>query len=163
MPTPRTVVYQYSPDADSIAAILADADFLRRHAETSGETNIDIQVEESADRRRVQMSRDVEVQLPGFAKRLFQPRNRVAHEQVWNRQGQFWVSEFVVKIGGVPSEIRGRAKIEPAGAGCTYEAVFEVTSRVPVVGGWLEGFVADAIEVSLRTEVEYAAQVLATG
>jgi hypothetical protein len=146
MPTSRKISYEYASNPDGVAALLRDPEFLKRRCEAAGEKNVQVRVEEQADGLRVVVERDKEVELPAFAKRMFSPQNRIVDDTRWRRHGDAWVGEYHVAIAGVPGEVKGKSTLAPSAQGCRYESSFEVTSRIPLVGGKLEGWVADKLE-----------------
>jgi hypothetical protein len=161
MSTPRTITYDYASNPDEVLNLLKDPEFLRRRAEAAGESNVDVQVMETQDGINVVTARDKAVELPSFAKRMFQPSNRIVENTTWRRQGNQWVAEYAIEITGIPGEVRGRSTIAPtAQGGSRYESRFEVTARIPLVGGKLEGFVAERIEEQLRANAERNAEGL---
>ena len=150
MPTSRKVTYEYASDPDGVAALLRDPEFLRRRSEAAGEKNVHVKVEELPDGLHVVVEREKEVDLPAFAKRMFNPQNRIVENTKWRRQGDRWVGEYRVEIAGVPGEVRGKSTLAPSAGGCHYESAFEVTSRIPLVGGKLESWVADKLEETFQ-------------
>jgi len=154
MPTPRSLSYDYASHPDQVFALLRDPDFLRRRSEAAGESNVEVEVAETGDGVRVITARDKAVDLPAFAKRMFQPQNRIVENTTWRRQGDKWVAEYAIEIKGIPGEVRGHSTLTPSPTGCRYETRFEVTARIPLVGGKLEGFVAERIEEQLRSNAE---------
>jgi hypothetical protein len=154
MPTPRSLTYDYASNPDEVFALLRDPEFLRRRCEAAGEKNVDIKIDETGDGVRVVTARDKAMELPAFAKRMFSPQNRIVENTTWRRQGDQWVADYAIEIKGIPGEVRGRSTLAPSALGCRYETKFEVTARIPMVGGKLEGFVAEGIEVQLRSNAE---------
>lgn len=145
MPTSRKISYEYPSNPDGVAALLRDPEFLKRRAEAAGEKNVQVKVEELSDGLRVVVERDKEVELPAFAKRMFNPQNRITENTRWRREGDQWLAEYQVAIAGVPGEVKGKSRLAPSSTGCHYESSFEVTSRIPIVGGKLESWVADKL------------------
>lgn len=160
MPTPRKINYEYSADPDTVAALLRDPDFLKRRSEQSGDRNVEVKIEELPDGLRVVVARDREVELPSFAKKMFKPQNRIIENTRWRRETDRWVAEYEVVVAGIPGEVKGKSTLRPSATGCTYESAFEVTARIPLVGGRLEGFVADKLEETFRTNAERNAEQL---
>jgi hypothetical protein len=160
MPTPRTVTYEYSAAPDVVAALLRDPEFLKSRSEQAGDKNVEVRLEELGDGLRVVVARDKEVDLPSFAKRMFQPKNRITDDVRWRREGERWVAEYTLDISGVPGEVKGRSTLAPSAEGCTHELHFEVTARVPLVGGRLESFVADRVAETFREHAVRNAQRL---
>jgi hypothetical protein len=150
MPTPRTVTYEYPVAPDEVAALLRDPDFLRTRSEQAGDLNVEVKIEDIGDGLRVVVARDKQLDLPAFAKRMFQPKNRITDDVRWKRVGERWVGEYTLEIAGVPGEIKGRSTLAPTAGGCVHESSFEVTARVPLIAGKLESFVADRVEETFR-------------
>lgn len=162
MPTPRSFRYEYQKDVEDVAALLRNPEFLRWRCEAAGEKNVDVKVEEAEAGLKVTVSREREVALPGFAKRMFGSVNRIVDETVWRRENGRWVGEYHINIPGIPGEIRGKTSLIPSGQGCAFESAFEVTSNVPMFASKLESFVADKVEETLRANAERNAQYLAS-
>jgi hypothetical protein len=158
MPTPRNFLYEFSLNVEDMAARLHDPAFLRWRCEAAGDKNVEVSVEEGPNGLRVVVARDREVSLPAFAKRMFQSTNRIVDDTVWKRDGERWVGHYEIQIPGIPGEVRGRTALVPSADGCRYESNFEVTSKVPLVGGKVESFVADRVEETLRANAERSVQ-----
>lgn len=154
MTTPRKISHEYASAPEQVAALLRDPDFLKRRCEAAGEKNIEVKVEELPDGLRVVVARDKEVDLPGFAKRMFNANNRIVDDTRWRREGEQWVAEYEVAVAGVPGEVTGRSILAPSPQGCRYESSFQVTSRIPLVGGKLEGWFADKLEETFRANAQ---------
>jgi hypothetical protein len=160
MPTPRRITYEYASDPDTVAKLLHDADFLKRRSEAAGETNVEVKVEDLGDGMHVTVARDREVELPSFAKKMFSPQNRIVEDTTWRRQGDKWVAEYSVQVAGIPGEVRGKSTLTPTAKGTIYESNFQVTARIPIVGGKLEAVVADRLEETFRANAERNAKQL---
>ncbi len=160
MPTPRRITYEYATDPDTVAKMLHDPEYLRRRSENAGETNVDVKVEALGDGMHVMVARDREVELPSFAKKMFSPQNRIVEDTTWRRQDGQWVAEYFVSIAGVPGEVRGRTVLKASANGTVYESSFQVTARIPIVGGKLEAVVADRLEETFRANAERNAKHL---
>jgi Protein of unknown function (DUF2505) len=150
MSTPRTFTYEYTRDPDTVARLLQDPEFIRYRAADGGERNVEVTVRASPDGVRVVVARDKEVDLPAFAKHLFTPANRVVDDITWHHDGQHWVGEYTIEVVGIPGEVKGKSKLLPTPAGTQYVSSFEVTARIPLIGGKLEKFVADQVEGTMR-------------
>lgn len=160
MPTPRTVTYEYPAAPDTVAALLRDPEFLKSRSEQAGDKNVEVRVEELGDGLRVVVARDKEVDLPSFAKRMFQPKNRITDDVRWRREGERWVADYTLEIAGVPGEVKGCSTLAPSSGGTVHELRFEVTARVPLLGGKLESFVADRVAETFRDHAVRNAQRL---
>jgi hypothetical protein len=162
MPTPRTLHHDYPAPPEAVAGLLRDPTFLRQRCEAIGELNVEVTVEPVPQGLRVIVARDKEVALPSFAKRMFSPKNRIVDDTCWHQEGERWVADYRIEFAGIPGEVRGRSTITPIPAGCRYESSFEVTARVPLVGGKLESFVADRVEETFRAHAARTTAQLAS-
>lgn len=104
----------------------------------------------------IKITREVTVDLPGFAKRVLKPTNTVITTDHWeaNDDGTYgggWVIETV----GAPVDIAGTTKLTPAGGQTRYDLTIDLKVNVPLVGGkianWAKG------DLLKQTEQEFAA------
>jgi hypothetical protein len=160
MPTPRKITYEYASDPDTVAKLLHDPAYLKRRSEQAGETDVDVKVEAVGDGLHVTVARNREVELPSFAKKMFSPQNRIVEDTTWRRLDGQWVADYSVSIAGIPGDVRGQTTLKPSDKGTVYESNFQVTARIPVVGGKLEAVVADRLEETFRANAERNAQQL---
>jgi hypothetical protein len=80
----------------------------------------------------------VDVDLPGFAKRVLKPTNRMHQTDEW-REGAdgAWDGSFDVEVQGAPIHISGTMRLTPDGKTTRHEVTIEVIANVPFIGGRL--------------------------
>ena len=87
--------------------------------------------------------------LPGFAR-------KVVGEHVTMVQTESWTDgshgRITVTVPGKPGEMTGTATLVPDGDGVTEKVDMTVTVHVPLVGGKVEGLIADMLTKALRSE-----------
>ncbi|MFT3923933.1 MAG: DUF2505 domain-containing protein [Myxococcales bacterium] len=149
MPTARTIHYEYPANPDQIIALLKDPAFLKRRCEAAGERDVDVRVEPTSDGVRVVIAREKTIDIPAFARRLFEPTHRAVESTAWSRKGDRWVADYTVEVQGFPGKVSGRSTLTPSSSGCHYESTFEITARVPLIGGKIEGLLADGLAEQL--------------
>jgi hypothetical protein len=89
---------------------------------------------------------------PAVARKVVGSSVRIVQREVW---GDDRSAELTVEIPGKPGQLRGTIALLDKGAGgCEEVFTGEVTVNVPLVGGKLEGFVADILTRALRREGE---------
>ena len=97
--------------------------------------------------------------LPSFATKLVGDEIRIVQVESWRTPGH---ADIEVAIPGRPGEMSGTATLTESGGRTTELVDMEVTVRLPLVGGKLEGLVADmlgkALDVEHRTGVEWLAR-----
>ncbi|HEX6245992.1 MAG TPA: DUF2505 domain-containing protein [Polyangiales bacterium] len=160
MATTRTVTFEYSEGPDEVAALLQDPVFLRYRSESAGEHNIDVQVSQEAGGVRVTVSREKEVDVPAFAKMVLGNARRAVESTLWRKDGARWTAQYTIEVGGVPVKAGGRSVLEPSARGCKYTSTFEISAKIPLIGGRIEAFVADGLDEQLRANAERNAEAL---
>ena len=92
---------------------------------------------------------------PAAARRLVGSSVQIVQRESWTNADS---ADFAMEIPGKPGHLRGTITLVDTGDG-TCEEVFagEVKVNVPLVGGKLEGFVADLLTRALRREGEVGA------
>ena len=65
----------YTQDLDTVYRYVTDPDVIKRRSEAMGEKNIKIQVDEAGGTKTITSTREIDSDLPGFAKKLFSSTN----------------------------------------------------------------------------------------
>lgn len=87
--------------------------------------------------------------LPSFATRLVGDEIRIVQVESWRTTER---ADVDIAIPGKPGEMAGTATLVESGGRTTERVDLEVTVRVPLVGGKIEGLVADMLGKALDTE-----------
>jgi hypothetical protein len=99
------------------------------------------------------ISRTVDVDLPGFAKKVMQPTNTVITTDDWKAQADgSYAGTFVLETKGAPVQSSGTTLLRAEGADRTfYRITVDVDVKVPIIGGkianWAKGLVARQLEL----------------
>jgi hypothetical protein len=146
----------YEADIAETFAFLCDADNATARYESAGDREIEV-VRAQADGEGfvLECRRVVEVDLPGFAKKVLKPTNTVTQIDTWgqpesdgSRSGTYEVS-----IDGAPVSTTGSMTLEPDGDRCVHQISGEITVKIPIVGGriakWAEGTARDSLDHEL--------------
>jgi hypothetical protein len=161
MATTRTVTFDYSETPNEVAALLQDPVFLRYRSESAGEHNIDVRVAEAEGGVRVTVAREKDVDVPAFAKAILGSARRAVESTLWRREGDRWLAQYTIEVGGVPVKAGGKSVLAPTPrGGCQYTSTFEISARIPLIGGRIEAFVADSLVEQLRANAERNAEAL---
>jgi len=145
----------YDAPLEEVAAMLTDAAFrervlermkvLRGHATVEGGVVTLDQVQSASG-------------LPSFATKLVGEEIRIVQVEAWRTPERATVD---VTIPGRPGEMRGTATLSETGGRTTERVDLEVTVRLPLVGGRIEGLVADMLGKALEKEHETGVEWLA--
>ncbi|HVV11125.1 DUF2505 domain-containing protein [Amycolatopsis sp.] len=99
--------------------------------------------------------------LPSAVRSLHRGDLFVDRQESWTLNGETAVGTAKATVSGVPGEITARTALSSENGKTVLRITGEVKIRIPIVGGKLEGFVADQITKLLAREAEYSAQWLA--
>jgi hypothetical protein len=146
---------KYAQDIDTVYRFVTDPDRIKKRCEASGERNVRIQVEESGGTLIITSTREIDSDLPGFAKKLFSATNTIVERREWRDAGDKKTCKSHIDVVGTPGKIDSNITISPSGSGCTYDIEFEVTAKVPLIRKKLEEFVAKTTMDGMREEHEF--------
>ena len=148
-----------SQPVDVVYRVMTDRDFLLRRCQANAEREVKVDVSDSGSERQVVLRRDVERNLPGFARKLFRATNRIVDRQKWRSEGGRKLCSYEVEVVGEKLvSIRGEMAIEPdgpEGRASKLRETFSISVSVPLIGRKLEAFAASQMEASLRTNLEF--------
>jgi hypothetical protein len=84
--------------------------------------------------------------VPSFLEKFLPADGRAKQTEVWGPAvGGVRQARFTIEIPGTPARIGGTMRIEPIGTGSRYTLEGEVKVPVPLLGGKVEGVIADII------------------
>jgi len=152
--------HEYPQDTDTVFALITNPDALTKRCEALGERDVKVEVSEEAGTTKIRIAREVEQELPGFAKRLFKPTNVLVEKEEWQSSGDRKTAKGHLKIVGTGATFDSTITLSPQGAGCVYEIDFKVTAKAPLIRKKLEAFIGETALESLRKQHEHYASVL---
>jgi hypothetical protein len=114
----------------------------------------DIEVVESQtseDRFHIVVRRQVDVDLPGFAKRVLKPSNTVTTTDDWERaEDGSCQGVQQVETEGAPVKISATTALAPEGDRTRYDVSVHLEVKVPLIGGkladWAKGMVKQQLD-----------------
>ncbi len=150
----------YSQDIDTVYRFVTDPKNIKKRCESLGEKNVRIKVDEAGGTKTITVTREIESDLPAFAKKLFNSTNTVIERLEWRDAGDKKTCTSHIDVQGTPAKLDSTITISPSGTGCTYDDEFEVTVKVPLIGKKLEEFVAKTTLDGIRDEHQYNQRTL---
>jgi hypothetical protein len=147
----------YKAQIDRVMTMLADKSATTDKYASMGDRDIDI-IDLVADDEslRIVSSRQVEVELPAFAKKALKPTNTMVQTDEWHRQPDgSWSGTFDVDVKGAPVHISGRMDLSPTAEGSRHDVVLDVQVKVPLIGGKIAEWVGKK-EVQRTLDAEFA-------
>lgn len=121
--------------------------------ESMGHRDIEVLDYEASDSSvHLVISRLVDVEIPGFARKVLKPTNTVVTTDDWAANGDgSYGGRFSLDIHGAPVRSSGTTRIIADGDRTTYTITVEVDVKVPLIGGriadWAKGDIARQIEL----------------
>ena len=150
----------YTQDVDTVYRFVTDPENIKKRCEASGERNVRIEVEEAGGTKIITATREIDSDLPGFAKKLFNATNTIIERREWRNAGEKKTCKSHIDVVGTPGKIDSNVTISPSGSGCTYDIEFEATAKVPLIRRKLEEFIAKTTAEGMRDEHDYNQRTL---
>lgn len=110
-----------------------------------------VEADSSDETLHIVISRVIDMDMPGFAKKVMSPSNTVVTTDDWHRSadGNF-VGDQTIDIHGAPVKTKTRTKLVAVGERTEYTIDVDVSVKVPLIGGkisdWLRGMVSKQVE-----------------
>ncbi len=143
-----TVKFTYAQDVETVFNFLSDPETARERSMHMGERDINIRKEGNA----VTNVRTVDSEVPGFAAKFLKPSNTVTEVKRWDPATKS--AKLTVDIQGAPTHLEGTITLKPKGAGTEYTMDYEVTCKIPLIGGKIAAFAEGLTKKSM--DVEFA-------
>jgi hypothetical protein len=150
----------YTQDVDTVYRFVTDPENIKKRCEASGERNVRIEVQEAGGTKTITSTREIDSDLPGFAKKLFSATNTIIERREWRDAGEKKTCKSHIDVVGTPGKIDSNVTISPNGSGCTYDIEFEATAKVPLIRKKLEAFVEKTTMEGMRDEHDYNQRAL---
>ena len=153
-----TRTHRYDATPDRVIEMFADPDSVRARYEGMGHREIEILgCEQSESSLEVRSRRVVDVELPGFARKVLSPTNTMIQTDRWERGDDgSWNGTFDVDVAGAPVEMSGTMSLGPDSDRADYSVTIRMAVKVPLVGGKIADWVGKN-EAASTLEAEFAA------
>jgi len=141
----------YDATVDDVIALFVDPDVVRARYEAAGDRDIEIlecgpAAGPSGEGFVIRTSRTVDVDLPGFARKVLKPTNTMIQTDTWSARDVDGArdGDFEIEVKGAPVKVSGQMRIEPTASGGTRHTVDgKLDVKVPLIGSkvarWAEG------------------------
>jgi hypothetical protein len=156
---------EFSQGIAEVFAAVSDRDALQARLDAIGGQNAAVRTYSREDETvRFLLHQGVPAEkLPSFVRALHPGDLVVEREQTWTRAGAGYTGTVQATVGGMPGEITARTELSAEGGTTVLRTSGAVRIRIPLVGGKVEGFVADQVTNLLQGEAEFTARWLAAG
>lgn len=156
-----SIKYKFDSDVETVFELLTDPDYLVQRSLDLGETSADCEVSDSDDETVIELTREVEQDLPSFLAKIFSSSQTVSHTEKWKRHGEKFVGNYDISIHGQPVQVHSSFKLVPKGDGCEYSVDHTVSVKIPVIGKKVGKFVQAQTEDGIMRQLEHAKEKLA--
>ena len=154
MSTKLSKTLTYDATAEAVSAMLDDPAFreavLERQKVERGSVDID------GDHVTIEQVRPGHA-LPSFARTFVGDEIVIVQKETWTSAT---TADLELAIPGKPGEAAGTIVLEESGGRTTETVTLEVSVRIPLVGGKVEGLVADMVRHALDREHEVGVEWL---
>jgi hypothetical protein len=158
MPTRFEHRATFSAPAPTVYSALVDRAFLDERLRVLGGKGAAVtEYTRAGDEVRFRLRQGIEAEkLPGAVRSLLKGDLVVEREESWRPDGGGYAATGRATISGVPGEINSRSRL----AGGELVITAEVRVGIPLVGGKLEGVIAQHVGKLLAAESEFAGKWL---
>lgn len=128
--------HTYAATVEQVLDMFSDPDAVTARYESMGHRDIEVlECKRLKKSLRVRTSRVVDVDLPGFAKRVLSPTNTMVQTDEWAPSGGgAWHGEFSVEVQGAPVHLSGTMDLSPDGEESRMVLSITMDVKVPLVG-----------------------------
>jgi hypothetical protein len=158
-----TRTHEFAASIDRCWEMFHDPDSHVAKFTAMGHRDLEIlECEADDDLLHLVIERMVDVDVPGFARKVIKPSNRLRSVDDWRRiDDQSCAGTFVLETQGVPIDITGHTRLTAEGDRSRYEIDVELKVRVPLIGGRIADFSKGIIDQQLTDEFRLGDEWLA--
>ena len=156
-----TVNHTFAHSVDVVFAKLTDPAFVEQRSKDAGHKNVKVTVEHKGAETIVRLERDIETDIPGFAKKFVSPKNHVVDTLTWRDDGDGKSAIYHVDVTNRIA-IDGKQTLRPSGGGCAFSDTFTPKVDVPLVGKKIASLVEKETEAGIRADLERTERALRT-
>lgn len=140
----------YAASPTEVYQMRADPAFRAQVCEAMDTLSHDVTVDDTTGELTIAVDMVQHTQgVPSFAKKVVGDRTRIVQTESW---GSAEAADLVLEIPGKPGHIRGRLTSTSNASGTVYAFEGEAKVAIPLVGGKLEGLVAELFTDGMDTE-----------
>lgn len=150
MATTLTHHLEYDAPLADVAAMLADRAFREEVCAYQRVLRASVVIEVDGDARTVVVDQVQPAQgIPGFAKKFVGDEIVIVQREEWSSPD---TADLHVTIPGKPGEMAGTITLVESGGTTTETVDVRIKVNIPLVGGRIEGLIADLLRKALKAE-----------
>lgn len=157
-----TTRHVFKASFDDIYRYLTDEDFLRKKYEGVGSRNVVFsECGQDEDVFRIEWTREVPSNPPGFAKKVLSEWNKLEEIMEWSLEPDGSAhANYLCKVSGVPGDLRGEFDLRIDGGGCVEDIVMQASIKIPLLGKKIAAFVEEDVQTNLAREYDFTRRYL---
>jgi Protein of unknown function (DUF2505) len=144
MATKLSLEHRFSKGVDKVWAMYNDKDFFVKKYRENGFTNIEVLDYKKNDQGfsiTVRYDAQSDAPLPEFAKKFMASTITVTQTDSWEFASK--TGKIITEVKGMPMKVSADMKLEAAGKGAVNKMVWTLSAGIPLIGGKLEGLLAE--------------------
>jgi hypothetical protein len=135
---------------EQVFGMLGSKDFREAVCDYQHVLHRTVTVNGSGDKRTITIDQGHATdKLPGFARKIVGDRVVMVQSESWSEGS---AGQITVTVPGKPGEMTGSARLVADAEGVTEKVDMTVTVHLPLIGGKVEGLIADMLRKALRAE-----------
>ena len=140
----------YDAPMAEVAEMLADSSFREEVCEFQGVKRAMVSIDSDDNGMEVTIDQVQAAQgIPSFAKKFVGDEIHIVQQESWSSPTE---GDITVTIPGKPGEMKGTARLAESGGVTTETVDLTVKVNIPLVGGKIEGLIADLLLKALKAE-----------
>lgn len=157
-----TETMKFDATCADVFAMMSDEGYVAKKIEGTGGVEPTITVVPQGSDVVVEAGRNLPAKVPSFMKSFVGESIRVDEVTRWSPADDLGArtAEVTINFAGTPAKATGRLDLRPAGDGAEVLVDFDVKASLPLVGGKIEGFIAEMIGKAVRKENEIGSEWL---
>jgi len=140
----------YDAPMAEVAEMLADASFREEVCEFQGVKRAMVSIDSDDNGMEVTIDQVQAAQgIPSFAKKFVGDEINIVQQESWSSPTE---GDITVTIPGKPGEMKGTSRLSESGGVTTHAVDLDIRVGIPLVGGKIEGLIADLLLKALKAE-----------
>ena len=145
--------------AEQVYAMLGEQDFREQVCDFQGVLRKTVSINGSGNGMTVSIDQVQAAEgIPSFARKFVGDEINIVQKESWSSPT---AADVTVEIPGKPGEMRGTVSVKEDDAGTTENVRMDIKVGIPLVGGKIEGLIAELLTKALRAENHVGRQWLA--
>jgi hypothetical protein len=158
-----TVRTRYPQSPEEVLARFLQSDYIKQKYEAAGAVNVSVlQNSQQGSLHRTIVERDVNSEVPGFARNFFKARNTVLETDDWSMScGAIKKCRYTAEVQGAPVKINGTITLRPGkeSHSCEHEVTCKIAVKIPLIGKKIAKLVAKQTEDNLAQEFAFNSKI----